>query len=158
MGRRAARRREADRPADARPVQWQREDVASRGVGLLRARAHLLAGATVRMSADGGAGRPLFEIPLPGVDFAIRAGWWILRRQTGVPVVPMLVHRDGSKVVGELHPPLPGPLDDPERDRAQCRDALAAVLGDYVRRFPEQCVTLALRSAYGHVIRRAPGS
>jgi lauroyl/myristoyl acyltransferase len=136
-----------------RPVQWQRDDVASRGVGLLRARGHLLAGALLRITADGGAGQAAFEVPLPGLAFTVRTGWWALRRQTGVSALPPLVRREGRRFVVDIHPPLPDPAEDPEQDKARCREVLTELLGDYVRRFPDQCVSLALSSSYGHALR-----
>jgi hypothetical protein len=42
-----------------------------------------------------------------------------------------------------VHPPLPPAVDDPAADRDLCRDALAPLLEAHVRRFPEQCYSLA---------------
>ncbi len=42
-----------------------------------------------------------------------------------------------------VHQPLPPVDPDPERDRELCRDALAPLLLDYARRFPEQCRPLS---------------
>lgn len=133
-------------------IRWTREDVASRGLGLVRARAYLMAGAFLRIAGDGTTGRAVFEVPLPGRGFTVRAGWWVLRRQTHARTLPVLVRREGGRTVLEVHPPLPDPVPDPEQDAIRCREALSAVLGDYVRRFPEQCVSVGLASAYGHVI------
>jgi len=49
-------------------------------------------------------------------------------------------------VVVTVHAALPAPTPDPLQDLAACRDALSRLLQEYVRRFPEQCVSLALWS------------
>jgi hypothetical protein len=49
----------------------------------------------------------------------------------------------GRVQVVTVHPPLPPAVADPAADLDACRTALAAVLGEYVRRYPEQCYSLA---------------
>ena len=127
-------------------VLWPGPDPAVRGAGLYRVRRALLAGRTVRITADGRSGREAFRIAVPGGEVVIRAGWWILRRQTGATTLPVLAHRQGPKVVVTVHAALPAPTPDPLQDLAACRDALSGLLQEYVRRFPEQCVSLALWS------------
>jgi lauroyl/myristoyl acyltransferase len=109
---------------------------------LYRARRILLDGGRVFIGADG-VGAEAFSLPLPGGPLSIRAGWLSLREATGAPVLPVLSHMDGPVQVVTIHPPLPAPVDDPARDLHACRQALGDLLQDYLRRFPEQCPTLA---------------
>ena len=98
-------------------------------------------GRSVFISADG-AGAVAFSVPLPGGPAAIGTGWLLLRHGTAAPVLPVLSHLDGRTQVVTVLPPLPPRLADPARDREACRRAIADGMGDYVRRFPEQCYSL----------------
>lgn len=117
-------------------------DRASRVSGLYRLRGLLTSGEIVGMYADGRDGREAFRISLPGRAAVIRAGWFALRRQTGAVTLPVLTHRERRKVVVTIHPPLPPPTSDPDHDITVCRDVLTRILAEYVRRFPEQCLSL----------------
>jgi len=105
----------------------------------------LLDGKTVYMMADGGSGTEAFRVPLPGGPAFIRSGWLTLRRQTGAPVLPVFTHLEGRAQIVRVHPPLPSGEPDPARDLEACRDVLERLLVDYLRRFPEQCYSLAFR-------------
>jgi lauroyl/myristoyl acyltransferase len=94
------------------------------------------------MAAEGGSGRMTFQVELPGGSARIRSGWFVLRRQCAVPVLPVLTHLEGRTQVITICPPLPPPDPDAARDLEVCRVRLAALLEDYVRRFPEQCYAL----------------
>jgi hypothetical protein len=59
-----------------------------------------------------------------------------LRRLTGAPERPVLSHFEARTHVVTEHPPLPVDPDDRRR-------ALGELLGEYVRRYPEQCYSLA---------------
>jgi hypothetical protein len=133
-------------------------------VGSSRARVHLLyrarqshlEGGRVFISADG-VGTEAFSVPLPGGPMAIRSGWLTLRRATGAPVLPVLSHMEGRVQIVTVHPALPALTRDPVLDLEACRRALGEVLGEYVRRFPEQCPTLAFArrsSLYGRDLSR----
>lgn len=113
---------------------------------LHRARQLLHAGEHVFINADGD-GREAATIALPGGPLTLRAGWLALRRATGAPVVPVLSRLEGRTHVVTVHPPLPEPLADGAADLEACRGALAGILTDYVRRFPEQCYSLAFPAA-----------
>ena len=115
------------------PYAWERR--------LYTARQILKAGGSVFISADG-AGAMAFCVPLPGGPAAIGMGWLLLRQSTRAAVLPVLSHLDGHTQVVTVLPPLPPRLADPARDREVCRRAIADVMGDYVRRFPEQCYSL----------------
>jgi lauroyl/myristoyl acyltransferase len=93
----------------------------------------------VYLMADGPFGREAFRIELPGRPLIVRSGWLALRRQTGVPALPVLTFREGGRRVIVVHPPLPAPDADRARDAAACRAALTPLVADYVRRFPAQC-------------------
>ncbi len=122
-------------------------DPVPRAVALYRVRARLLAGETVGLLGDGRWGRKLFAVETPGgAQLVIRGGWWFLRRETGALVYPVLSHREGRRLVAVVHPPLPPVALDAQEDLLACRRALAALMADYVRRFPEQCVALAFRA------------
>jgi hypothetical protein len=116
---------------------------AARLAGLYQIRDALRAGEIVFLAAEGPFGREGFRLELPGGPLIIRAGWLMLRRLTGAPTFPMLVHREGKRRVIVLHPALPPSPDDLARDAAQCRAALAPLIESYVRRFPAQCRYLA---------------
>jgi lauroyl/myristoyl acyltransferase len=108
-----------DIPMTANPDHW--------AAVLYRARRVLLDGGIICMMGDGG-GRDAFRLALPGRLAAVRSGWFVLRRQCRVPVLPVLSHLEGRTEVVTVHPPLP-PIDpDPERDLAACRDVLASLL------------------------------
>ena len=127
-------------------VLWPEGDRAARGIALDRLRKRLRAGEAICLAADGGSGREAFRIEVPGGHVAIGAGWWVLRRLTGAETIPMLTHREGSRMVVTLQPPLPPPVADPVEDARRCRQALAPLIEGHVRRYPEQCVTLAFDS------------
>ena len=112
--------------------------------GLYRIRNLLRDAALVYLTADGPFGREAFRIDLPGGPLVVRTGWLALRRQTRVPVLPVLLHRDGVRRVIVVYPPLPGPADNPVDDAAMCRVVLTPLIEAYVRRFPTQCRYLAL--------------
>ena len=61
------------------------------------------------MPAEGMRGRVTFTVPLPGQDEEINEGWFVLRRRTGLPTLPVLAHAEGGTVVVTVHPPLPDP-------------------------------------------------
>jgi lauroyl/myristoyl acyltransferase len=109
---------------------------------LYRARALLRDGGAIFISADG-SGREAFSVPLPGGPLLVQSGWLTLRRATRATVLPVLSHLEGRTQVVTIHPALPPPAGDPGLDREACRRALASVLGEYVRRFPAQCYSLA---------------
>lgn len=109
---------------------------------LHRARQLLLDGRNVFIAADG-EGREAATVPLPGGPLTLRSGWLALRRATGARVVPALSHLEGRTQVVTVHPSLPEPLADSAADLEACRGALALIVGEYVRRFPEQCYSLA---------------
>ena len=111
---------------------------------LQRIRHLLQAGSLVYLTADGPFGRESFRITLPGGPLVLRLGWFALRRVTGVPALPVLVHRDGHKRHIAISRPLPDPDGDLRRDAAACRDVLTPLVERYVRRFPTQCRWLAM--------------
>jgi lauroyl/myristoyl acyltransferase len=117
----------------------------SPGGVLYRARRLLLDGGTLYVAAEGW-GREAFRVALPGGVARIRSGWFVLRRQCAVPVLPVLTHLEGLTQVITICPPLPPPDPDQARDLEVCRLSLAALLEDYVRRFPEQCYALTFRA------------
>lgn len=133
-------------PAVPDPTLWD-DAAVSRSVALDRLRRLVLDGTAVGLAADGGSGRELFRIVVPRGEIVIRAGWWMLRRLTGVPVFPILAHRDRSGMVVVVHPPLPPPAPDPDEDARVCEAVLAPLLRRYVHTFPEQCVAMALSAA-----------
>lgn len=98
------------------------------------------------ITADGPVGAEAFRIPLPGGPAIIRSGWLALRRHAGAPTLPILSHLEGRRQIVTIHPPLPEPQTDPVGDALACRDVLSPLLWDYVRRFPEQCRSLAFWS------------
>jgi hypothetical protein len=131
-----------DRYQSANETQYFSEDGQAWVRRLYQARRMLLAGENVFISADG-EGKPAFSIALPGGHAAVGEGWLALRRMTGAAVLPVLSHMEDRTQVVTIHPALP-PLDaDPVRDAGACRDALGRLLGEHVRRFPEQCYSLA---------------
>jgi lauroyl/myristoyl acyltransferase len=109
---------------------------------LHQARRLLRGGESVFISADG-EGEPGFTVPLPGSPLSIGRGWLALRRATRAPVLPVLSHMDGRTQIVTIQPALPSLLADPVRDLEACRQALASLLADHVRRFPEHCYSLA---------------
>lgn len=106
------------------------------------ARRILLDGGAIFISADG-SGSPALSIPLPGGPAVLHSGWLALRRATKATVLPVLSHLERRRQVVSIHPALPSIVADPVLDLDACRQALASVLGDYVRRFPAQCYSLA---------------
>jgi lauroyl/myristoyl acyltransferase len=119
------------------------DDGPGRLAGLYRLHGLLQRGQTIYITADG-PGSEAFRIDLPGRDMVIRAGWFALRRRTGATTLPVLVRRDGPRIVVTIHPPLPPPDPDPVVDRNACRAVLAQLLADYLGRYPEQCYRLAI--------------
>ena len=111
-----------------------------RSIVLYRLRALLLAGRTVRLLGDGADGRELFRVPLARGSLVVRAGWWLLRRQTEAVTLPVLAHQERSSVVVTVHQALPPLIGDPEEDLARCRAMLEPLVQDFVRRYPEQCL------------------
>jgi lauroyl/myristoyl acyltransferase len=111
---------------------------------LRRAVELLRAGEIVYITADGRVGTESFQIPLPGGPLVVRAGWLALRRLTGAATHPVLMHIEGPRRVITIHPALPPPAPVPDDDVAGCRAALTVLIEEYVRRFPEQCRSLAL--------------
>ena len=112
------------------------------GGTLYRARRRLLDGDAIYITADG-TGREAFAVPIPGgPTLSIKSGWLVLRRDCGVPVLPVMAHMEGSTQVITIHPPLPAVDLDPRRDVVLCRDVLSTLLARYVRDFPAQCCRL----------------
>jgi lauroyl/myristoyl acyltransferase len=112
------------------------DEPGARGGVLRRACRALLDGEIVCMTADGGAGREAFRLPLPGGPLIVRSGWLSLREHGRAAVLPVLTHREGRTEVVTIHPPLPA-------DVGACWAVLLRLLQDYVRRFPAQCYRLA---------------
>jgi lauroyl/myristoyl acyltransferase len=129
---------------DRSPTHVWTEAPGSRADALYRLRQAALSGGIVMIMASGGRGRVLFDLPLPGRPLSVRAGWFVLRRATGLPTLPVLGHLEGGRRVVTIHPALPAPDPDEPRDRDACRAALNPILEDFVARFPEQCVYLAM--------------
>ena len=109
----------------------------SRVQGLFTLRRLLARGGFVFLTADGPFGGELFRLDLPGL------GWFTLRRQLGLRILPLFAHEEGAQRIVTIHPPLPAPTGDEAADKAACRAVLTAMLGDYVRRYPSQCRYLA---------------
>ena len=112
---------------------------------LYTARQTLLDGGKIHILADGG-GVEAFRLPLSAGDWPIRAGWLTLHQLTGAPVLPVLHHLAGRRHVMTIHPPLPALPSDWPMGLEVWRDSLTRLLEEYVRRFPEQCPFLALRT------------
>lgn len=125
--------------AEGASVRLSGDDPRSRALALLRLRRQLAGGGLVRVTADGPLGRTLCAIPVTGGEIVLRQGWMLLRRQTGVPVLPLLNHMEGRRRVIVVHPPLPPLEPDPARDLEACRAVLEPLLAEYVREHPEQC-------------------
>jgi lauroyl/myristoyl acyltransferase len=119
-------------------VHWPGTGEAARAIGLYRIRRVLLAGHAVKMAGDG-MGVEIFPIRVPGGAVSIKSGWWTLRRLTGARVIPILERREGSRFVLVACPPLPAPVVDEAEDLRICHEALAHLIEEQVRRFPEQC-------------------
>jgi lauroyl/myristoyl acyltransferase len=139
-------------PTD-RPAWWQHppEDLvlfpnaAWRVRGLYELRRHLENGRNVYLACDGLHGGEAFRIELPGLPLILRTGWLALRRSTRATTIPVLSRREGRRTVVAIHPPLPAPAPTREQDIDTCRACLTPLLEDYVRRFPEQCFSIALQ-------------
>lgn len=110
---------------------------------LYRLRGLLAEGRQVFLAADGPLGRELFRLDLPGQAAVIRQGWFTLRRQLAVPVLPITICQNGPWLDVTVHPPLPEMTGDEGADREACRVVLTQIFTDYVRRYPEQCRYLA---------------
>jgi lauroyl/myristoyl acyltransferase len=114
-------------------------DAKARTVGLYMIRDALRSGALVYITGDGPFGAEAFRIDFDGGPVVIRSGWLAVRRAAGVPTFPVLTWREHGRRMIEIHPALPKPDPDPSGDVRLCRAALAPLLSDYVRRFPDQC-------------------
>jgi hypothetical protein len=125
---------------------WARDVPGSRADALYRLHEAVRGGEIVMLMGDSGQGRVIFEIALPGRPVAVRAGWYALRQLTRVTTLPVLGHRARGEWVVTLHPALPDPHPDAQRDLEMCRQALTGILRDFVDRFPDQCLHLAMRS------------
>jgi lauroyl/myristoyl acyltransferase len=123
---------------------WTRALPGSRADALYRLRQAAVAGGISMIMGTAGLGRVLCELPVPGRPLVIRAGWFALRRTTGLPVLPVLGHWEDGRWVVTIYPALPAPLPDEQRDREACRDALTRLLVPFVSRYPEQCVQMAM--------------
>jgi len=120
-------------------IKLSGDDPRARALALMRLRRLLAGGGLVRINADGSLGRGVCAIPVTGGEIVLRQGWLTLRRQTRVPVLPLLARMEGRRRVIELHPPLPPVDPDPARDLGQCLAVLTPLLAAYVRQHPEQC-------------------
>ena len=131
----------------SRPVREAVDDLSlsgeswASGAALYRARRVLLDGGTIYITADG-HGRDAFCVPLPGGSARIKFGWFVLRRECAVPVLPVFAHLHGHTQVITIYPPIPPPGPDSEHDMVVCRETLTALLEQYLRQFPEQCYGL----------------
>jgi lauroyl/myristoyl acyltransferase len=112
---------------------------------LHQARLLLQRGENVFISADG-EGAQAFTLPLSGGPMSIARGWLTLRRTTNAPVLPVLSHMEGYTQVVTIHAPLPPRDPEDAVDLAACRNGLASLLADYVRRFPDHCYSLAFQA------------
>lgn len=119
-------------------------DARARTATLFRMRNALRSGALVYLTADGPFGAEAFRIDLAGGSIVVRSGWLAARRAAGVPTFPVLTWREGGRRAIEVHPPLPEVDPDPSSDARACHAALAPLIGDYVRRFPDQCRWVAM--------------
>ena len=117
-----------------------------RAGGLHRALQLLRRGDTVFIMADEPVGAEAFRIPLPGGPLVVRSGWLALRRCSGTATFPVLSHLDGRHHRVTIHPALPPPEPEPDADVVRCWEKLTPLIEGYVRRFPEQCRSLALWS------------
>jgi len=116
---------------------------------LYRARRILLDGGTIFTMADAWAGREVFQVALPGSAVSIRPGWITLWRQTGARVLPVTTHLAGRAQIITIYPPLQAPGTDGGDGLDAWRDTLGSLVKDYVRRFPEQCPSLAFPPQLG---------
>ena len=99
-------------------------------------------GHMVYLAVDG-KGSSAFEVATPARVVPVRTGCLALRRHARPTSLPLMTRREADRVVVTVHEPLPPVDPDPQRDRERCRDALAPLLHDYARRFPEQCRPLS---------------
>jgi hypothetical protein len=111
---------------------------------LYRARRLLLEGGTVFMMADSLRGRQIFSEPAAERSLRIVRGWLALHRHSGARVLPVTTHLEGRTQIITIHPALPAPLAGADPTDAW-EPIVTGIVHDYVRRFPEQCATLALR-------------
>jgi hypothetical protein len=126
-------------------VPWR--DTDSRATGLYELARALRRGSVVVLPADAlDGGRVEFSLALCGRVLDVHSGWFTLRRLTNAPTF-LVLHawrkRNRGRVV-MVHPPLPAPVADVERDRAACHAYLFDALRHFVVAHPEQCVSLAL--------------
>jgi lauroyl/myristoyl acyltransferase len=103
----------------------------------------LLDGEKVYILADG-EGREAFKLHLSVGEMSIKAGWVTLHQLTRAPVLPVLRRLEGHRQVVTIHPPLPALTSESPDSLDECRDYLARLVEDYIRKFPEQCPHLGL--------------
>jgi hypothetical protein len=126
--------------ADARgALPIDEESSGGRALVLSRARRYLAGGGILYITADGPVGSEAFRLDVPGGPIVVRSGWLALRRHTDVVTLPLLAHQQGRRRILTVYPALPPPARDLGDDRRICRDLLSPLLGEYLRRFPEQC-------------------
>lgn len=114
-----------------------------RAEGLHRIRTLLRQGCLVYLAGDGPFGREAFRIDLRGGSLVVRLGWLAMRRLARVPTLPVFTFRERGRRVIVVHPSLPEPDADLDRDTARCQAALTPLVEAYVRRYPDQCRYLA---------------
>jgi lauroyl/myristoyl acyltransferase len=130
-------------------------DTQERARLLHRARQIVLEGGMVFVTADG-LGREMLRVPVRGGHVVLRAGWLALRRATDARVLPVLSHLEERTHVVSVHPPLPSLDADPATDVERCRVTLGELLDAYVRKFPDQCYSLAFPLAVRGATAAAP--
>jgi hypothetical protein len=118
-------------------------DPAGQLRALYRMRSLLAQNELLYLTADGPHGQEAFRLDIPGRALIVRKGWLALRRHVRVPTLPVLSHMEHRRRVIVVGPPLPPVQDDAAADAGACRDVLAQLVTDYVRRFPSQCRYLA---------------
>jgi lauroyl/myristoyl acyltransferase len=125
-------------------VLWS--DPGSRATGLYALARSLRQGSLVVLPADApDSGRVEFSLRLFGRSLHVHSGWFTLRRMTQVPTLLVLQAWSRGQWTVTVHPPLPLPVPDLERDRMACHAYMLDALGPFVAAHPDQCVSLALR-------------